>query len=90
MNVKPTPVTNAANLALFMVNVAQRLLRDLHSQQPDVSVLDLKAWFRGRKYVTETLKLLPEMPEPVLLARIYARITALGGIHQPEPVLDSP
>jgi len=90
MNVKPTPVTNAANLALFMVNVAQRLLLDLRVQQPHASVLDLKAWFRGRKYVTETLKFLPEMPEPVLLARIYARIMALGCIHQPEPVLDSP
>ena len=90
MNVKPTPVTNAANLALFMVNVAHRLLLDLRVQQPCASVLDLKALFRGRKYVTETLKFLPEMPEPVLLARIYARITALGCIHQPEPVLDSP
>ena len=90
MNVKPTPVTNAANLALFMVNVAHCLLLDLHVQQPHASVLDLKALFRGHKYVSETLKFLPEMPEPVLLARIYARITALGCIHQPEPVLDSP
>ncbi|MBN2389749.1 MAG: IS4 family transposase, partial [Anaerolineae bacterium] len=90
MNVKPTPVTNAANLALFMVNVAHRLLLDLHVQHPRASVLDLKAWFRGRKYVSETLKFLPEMPEPILLARIYAHITALGCIHQPEPVLDSP
>jgi putative transposase len=90
MNVKPTPVTNAANLALFMVNVAHRLLLDLHVQQPHASVLDLKALFRGHKYVTETLKFLPERPDPVLLARIYARITALGCIHQPEPVLESP
>lgn len=89
MNVRPTPVTNAANLALFMVNVAQRLLLEWHAQQPLASVLDLKAWFRGHIYVTETLKFLPEMPEPVLLARIYAHITALGCIHQPEPVLDS-
>ncbi len=28
MNVQPTPVTNAANRALFMVNVAHRLLLD--------------------------------------------------------------
>lgn len=90
MNVKPIPVTNAANLSLFMVNVAQRLLLDLHGQQPHASVLDLKAFFRGHKYVTETLKLLPEMPEPILITRIYARITALGRIHQPEPLLDAP
>jgi len=90
MNVKPTPVTNAANLALFMVNVAHRLLLDLHVQQPRASALDLKAFFRGYQYVTETLKLLPEKPEPILIARIYARITALGCIHQPEPVSDAP
>jgi len=41
---------------LFMVNVAHRLLLDLRVQQPCASVLDLKALFRGRKYVTETLK----------------------------------
>jgi len=29
MNVSATAVTNAANLALFMVNVSQRLLSDL-------------------------------------------------------------
>lgn len=90
MNVNPIPVTNAANLALFMVNVAHRVLADLHPYQPQAGVLDVKAWFRGQVYVTEFLKLLPEKPEPILLARIYARMTALGGIHPPEPIPDSP
>ena len=35
----------------------------------DYSVLDLKADCRGYKYVEETIKLLPEKPEPVLFAR---------------------
>jgi putative transposase len=66
MHVTPTGVTNAANLALFMVNVAYRLRADLHPYDPDYSVLDLKADCRGYTYVEETIKLLPEKPEPVL------------------------
>ena len=57
MNIKQTPVTNAANLALLMVNVAQCLLAEVRQLNPCCGVLDLKAYFRGRKYVTETLKL---------------------------------
>jgi len=82
MNVNQTPVTNAANLSLFMVNVAHRLLADLRPQQPSARVLDLKAFFRGRAYVTATLELLPEKPEPVLMEHIYDQISALGSIHR--------
>src|SRR6266853_3423501 len=57
MNVTPTGVTNAANLSLFMVNVAYRLRADVHPRDPDYSVLDLKADCRGYKYVAETIKI---------------------------------
>jgi hypothetical protein len=90
MNVKQTAVTNAANLSLFMVNVAHRLLLDFRLQAPHYGVLDLKAHFRGCKYVTETLKLLPEKPEPILLAQIYHHVAALGSIHTLKPALFSP
>jgi putative transposase len=66
MHVTPTGVTHAANLALFMVNVAYRLRAGLHPYDPDSSVRDLKADCRGYKYVEATIKLLPEKPEPVL------------------------
>jgi putative transposase len=33
---------------------------------PTYSILDLKADCRGYKYVEETIKMLPEKPEPVL------------------------
>ena len=85
MNVTPTGVTNAANLALFMVNVAYRLRRDLLPRDPDYSVLDLKADCRGSKYVEETIKLLPEKPEPVLLAKIRNQVASLGRIHAAQP-----
>lgn len=81
MQTTPTAVTNAANLALFMVNFTERLLQDVRQHQPDWSVLDLKAYYRGTKYVEETIKLLPERPEPIVLARIRAKISALGRIH---------
>ena len=54
MNVKERPVYNSANLAMFMVNVSQALMRPMRAQWPAFSVHDLKAWFRGRKYVVET------------------------------------
>lgn len=77
----PTAVTNAAKLAFFMVNFAERLLPDGRHHQPDWSVLDLQAHYRGSKYVEETIKLLPERPEPIVLARIRATIVRLGRIH---------
>ena len=81
MNIQPTAVTNAANLALFMVNVSYRCLQDLRQTQPACSVLDLKAHCRGMKYVEETLKMLPEKPEPILWERIVAAIANLGRVH---------
>jgi len=83
MNTSATAVTNAANLALFMVNLVERVLRDLRQRQGEVSVLDLKAYCRGAKYVEETIKLLPERPEPVLLQHIVRKIVGIGRIHAP-------
>lgn len=85
MNVEETAVTNAANLSLFMVNVSQLLLRDFRQQDSTVNVLDLKAYYRGHKYVTETLKWLPKKPEPILMVRIFERVSRLGRIHCPLP-----
>src|SRR6476659_559765 len=77
----PTAVTNAANLALFMVNLVERVLQDIRPCHPTISVLDLKAHCRGAKYVEETLKLLPERPEPVILERIFTKLVGIGRIH---------
>jgi hypothetical protein len=84
MNITPTGITNAANLSLFMVNVAYHLRAGSHPRDSAYSVLDLKADCRGYKYVEETIKLLPEKPEPVLLAKILNRVASLGRIHAPQ------
>jgi hypothetical protein len=85
MNITPTGVTNAVNVSLFMVNVASCLRTDIHQRDPDYSVLDLKADCRGYKYVAETIKMLPEKPEPVLLTKILNQVAGLGRIHAVQP-----
>jgi putative transposase len=85
MNVTPTGVTNAANLSLFMVNVAYCLRTASHPRDSDYSVLDLKADCRAYKYVEETIKMLPEKPEPVLLRQILHKVAGLGRIHASQP-----
>ncbi len=85
MNIRPTAVTNAANLSLFMVNLTYRCLQDMRRFQSACSVLDLKAHYRGAKYVQETLKMLPEKPDPILMAQILAKIASLGRIHAVPP-----
>ena len=81
MNLSQTAVTNAANLAFFMVNLSHHLLADFRQHNPDSGIIDLKAYYRGFRYVREMLKMLPEMPEPILLTQIFAKLTSLGRIH---------
>jgi putative transposase len=81
MTTHPTRVTNAANLSLFMVNLVERVVRDLRQLEPQMSVLDLKAQCRGTKYVEETIKLLPEKPDANLLERIVRKVVGIGRIH---------
>jgi putative transposase len=85
MHVTPTGVTNAANLSLFMVNVSYRLRADVRQRDPDYSILDLQADCRGYKYVEETIQMLPEKPEPILLGQILNKVAGLGRIHASQP-----
>ncbi|MBH8562573.1 transposase [Nostoc sp. CENA67] len=81
MNLGQTAVTNAANLAFFMVNLSHNLLADFRQLNPGSGIIDLKAYYRGFRYVCEMLKMLPEIPEPILLTQIFAKLTTLGRIH---------
>ena len=90
MNVKKEAVTNAANLSFFMVNFSSILLRRYRENNPEFSILDLKSHYRGCRYVSETIKLLPQKPEGILLAEIFEQIARLGMVHPPfEPVSTS-
>jgi hypothetical protein len=81
MNVKETTVTNAVNLAFFMVNFSQALLQPFRQQNPEYSILDLKSHYRGYRYASEVIKMLPEKPDAILLADIFQKIAHLGAIH---------
>lgn len=81
MSVNETPVYNSANLAMFMVHVSQALMRPMRAQWPAFSVNDLKAWFRGRKYVGETLKLLPDMPDSLFIDQVVSQMAELGRVN---------
>jgi putative transposase len=87
MSVNERPVHNSANLAMFMVNVSQVLIRAMRAQCAEFSVNDLKAWFRGHKYVVETLKLLPEMPDAIFIDQVVSQMAGLGRVnHAVNPV----
>ena len=81
MNVSQTAVTNAANLALFMVDVSQVLMCQYRQDDPHFSVLDLKAHYRGCRYVTETIQMLPQKPDDNLVFQLFHKVAALGRIH---------
>ena len=81
MNVNKTPVNNAANLSMFMVNVSAKLLAPLRLEHNEASVLDLKARYRGMKYLRETLKILPQKPDPIVIDEIAERLGSIGAIH---------
>jgi putative transposase len=83
MNTGRKAVCNAANLAMFMVNFSCALLRG--AEFSGMSVTDLKAFFRARKYVQEAFKFLPEEPEPVLIDRAINEISRLGRVNLPKP-----
>lgn len=81
MNIKETAVTNAANLSFFMVNLSYALLQPFREQRPEYSILDLKSHYRGYRYASETIKMLPQKPDAILLADIFQQIARLGAIH---------
>ena len=81
MNVNKTPVNNAANLSMFMVNVSAKLLVPLRLEHSEFSVLDLKARYRGAKYLHETLKILPQKPDAIVIDKIAEHLGSIGSIH---------
>jgi putative transposase len=81
MNVKQQAVTNAANLSFFMVNFSSVLLQHFRESNSEFSILDLKSHYRGCRYVSETIKLLPPKSDGILLAEIFEQIARLGMVH---------
>jgi len=81
MNVKEIPVRNAVNLSMFMVHVSAKLREMCSSEHPGFGVSDIKAKYRGEKYLQETLKILPQKPEPIVIRNIAEHLASIGAIH---------
>ncbi len=77
MVIKQICVTNAANLAFFMVNFSQSLLPISNA----VSINDLKSHYHGLRYIEEVLKLLPKNADLINNHRVIEQVSALGRIH---------
>ena len=56
---------------------------------PDFSVLDLKAYYRGCKYATELIKMLPQKPDAIFVSQLFRKIANLGGIHVAKSLVSS-
>ena len=91
MNTTQVGVENAANLAFMMVNVSAKMIKN--SGENCVGILDLKTQFRGVKYAVETIKILLEKAEPILIKEaieeVKERISKLGSIHQPKVAIST-
>ena len=48
-------------------------------------VLDLKARYRGLKYLRETLKILPQKPDTIVIDNLAEHLGAIGAIHYTSP-----
>ena len=81
MNVNKTAVNTAANLSMFMVNVSAKLIAPFRLEHAAFGVFDLKAHYRGMKYLHETLKILPQKPDPIVIAQIAEHLGTIGAIH---------
>ena len=81
MNVSATAVTYAVNLAFLMVNLSRIMLKPYREHDPAFSGLDLKALFRARHYLDETIKMLPETPTSDLISRIGQHLARFGSIR---------
>ena len=81
MNISPTAVHNAANLAMCMVNVSTKLIAD-NGRAID-GVRDLKTTMHGCKYIDMVLKILPPAVQNVFKIPLERTCLAQGRINAP-------
>ena len=81
MNIRPTAVSNAVNLSFLMVNLSIALLKPYRQDTSAFSIRDLKAQFQARRYLDETIKMLPNPPNEHLISRIWRKLTRFGSIR---------
>jgi putative transposase len=81
MNTQEIPVSNAANLALFMVTFSQLLMPKIKGLASE-SVLDLKTVFRARKYTRRIINSLGITSDEFLMDDRIFQAAEIGRIHK--------
>jgi hypothetical protein len=61
--------------------IYHKLMGKFRQDDPDFSILDLKAYYRVYCYVVETIKILPQEPDDNLVSQLFQKVTALDRIH---------
>ncbi|MCX6380272.1 MAG: hypothetical protein NT023_12495 [Armatimonadetes bacterium] len=79
--VSEVAVKNSVGLAFFMGSLSAYLLGSLRERFPEAGVSDLKSYYRGRRYVTDVLKCLPDFADAIVCSKVMERVARLGCIH---------
>lgn len=84
-SIKQTQVENTIGCAFFMVNLSQLLLMKSRksTKNENMSILDLKAQFRGFKYAFEIINCCDIPPNQILNSKINEIIPWIGAINTP-------
>lgn len=82
-NIKHKQIKNAVGLAFFMNNISLILAEQakIKWQQEEVSILDLKAYYRGEKYLYFILNTLEIEQKGILNDNQKQQIMKIGAIH---------
>jgi putative transposase len=83
LGVSQRAVTNAVGLSFFVGNLSAYLLGSLRQRFPGAGVSDLKCYYRGRRYVAEALKCLPDLADAIVCEGVMEAVSRLGFIHMP-------
>ena len=84
-NIKPTQVANTIGYAFFMVSLSNIILFEIKAKHPEcqLSIQDLKAFFRAEKYLHELLNT-PELNNNAFLSHhLQLKIPIVGAINIP-------
>lgn len=87
-NTKQQQVKNAVGLAFFMDNISMILIEQAKKewQEEKVSIQDLKAYFRGEKYLNFILNTLEIDPNDILNQTEAQQILKIGAINRTKSV----
>ncbi len=83
-NIKEQQVKNAIGLSLFMTNLSMVLIEQAQQnwKEENLSIQDLKAYFRAEKYVEDILNTLEIPSESILIHQTFQDVLKIGAINR--------